>query len=354
MNFNKKQGQFLSEIIKRWETDETISGETAEKLRNSFSVKPFDWKRLAKYSFWIAIICGAIALQALITDRSLIEQIEKLFTSSDAGLCISFVLLAGAAYFLGFKRRRRKPEKIFSNEFIIFSGVLFTAASVGYLGRMLDSDSGHFSLLFLLSFVIYGIIGLWLRSKLVWIFAIISFGSWFGTETGYVSGWGAYFLGMNYPLRFILFGVLLIAAGYYMQRKAKLTFFYKGTYVMGLLYLFISLWMLSIFGNYGDIEQWYEVKQTELFYWGILFAVAAIGAIYFGLKTDDNVSKSFGITFLFINLYTRYFEYFWNAADKAIFFSVLAISFWFIGWKAEKIWSLEFLNQGKKGAGNQE
>ena len=116
---------------------------------------------------------------------------------------------------------------------------------------------------------------------------------------------------------------------------------------MGLLYLFISLWILSVFGNYGDIEEWYDVKQSELFYWGIIFAAAALGAIYYGLKRDDNISKSFGITFLFINLYTRYFEYFWDASEKAIFFAVLGVSFWLIGWKAEKIWNLEFLNQGK-------
>ena len=347
MNFNKKQGKFLSEIINRWESDETISKEMAGKLRDSFSIKPFDWKRLAKYSFWIAIICGVIAFQALITDRSLIEQIEKLFKTSETGLCISFALLASGAYFFGFRRRNRKPEKIFSNEFVVFSGVLFTAASVGYLGIILDSGSGHFSLLFLLSFIIYGIIGLLLRSKLVWIFAIISFGSWFGTETGYISGWGVYFLGMNYPLRFILPGILLIGASFYFQGSFKLSFFYKPTYVMGMLYLFISLWILSVFGNYGDIEEWYDVKQSELFYWGIIFAAAALGAIYYGLKRDDNISKSFGITFLFINLYTRYFEYFWDASEKAIFFAVLGVSFWLIGWKAEKIWNLEFLNQGK-------
>ena len=34
---------------------------------------------------------------------------------------------------------------------------------------------------------------------------------------------------------------------------------------MGLLYLFIALWIMSIFGNYGDIERWERVKQIELF-----------------------------------------------------------------------------------------
>jgi hypothetical protein len=52
------------------------------------------------------------------------------------------------------------------------------------------------------------------------------------------------------------------------------------------------------------------------------------------------MTRGFGLTFLFINLYTRYFEYFWNTLHKAIFFALLAISFWFIGSRAEKIWNI--------------
>lgn len=338
MEFNKKQGRFLHEVISLWETSGVVTPEQAQSLRQSFLVKPFDWKRLAKYSFWLAIACGIIAVQALVTDRSLIELVEKIFTSFDAGLSISFALLAALMYFLGYRRRLKKPGKVFSNEFIIFAGVLFTAGAVGYLGKMLDTGSGHFSWLFLLSFLLYGIIGIWLKSGLVWIFAIVALGNWFGTETGYLSGWGAYFLGMNYPLRFILFGAVLIGTSFYFVTNKRLAMFQKSTYVLGLLYFFIALWMLSIFGNYGDLEEWWKVKQTELFYWGIIFGLAALGAIYYGLKRDDPVSKGFGITFIFINLYTRYFEYFWESSEKVFFFAVLGISFWLIGWKAEKIW----------------
>jgi len=39
------------------------------------------------------------------------------------------------------------------------------------------------------------------------------------------------------------------------------------------------------------------------------------------------------------------FEYFWDATHKAIFFSILAVSFWLIGSKAEKIWNLEFIKR---------
>jgi hypothetical protein len=188
-------------------------------------------------------------------------------------------------------------------------------------------------------------LGLSLSSKLIWVFSILSLGSWFGAETGYVSGWGAYYLGMNYPLRFVLFGLALTGASFGFGKVRRLAEFRHATYVLGLLYLFIALWILSIFGDYGDIHRWYQARQIELVHWGLLFAVAAVAAIVYGLKQDDYTSRAFGITFLFINLYTKYFEFFWDATHKAVFFLIIAVSFWLIGSHAEKIWNLEFLKR---------
>ena len=44
-----------------------------------------------------------------------------------------------------------------------------------------------------------------------------------------------------------------------------------------MLYLFIALWIMSIFGNYGDLHQWERMKQIELFHWSLLFGLAACG-----------------------------------------------------------------------------
>lgn len=160
----------------------------------------------------------------------------------------------------------------------------------------------------------------------------------------YVSGWGAYYLGMNYPMRFVLFGIVLIGVSSYVFRHgAKWADFLISSRIIGLLYLFISLWIMSIFGNYGEAESWARAKQIELFHWSLLFGVASIVSIYHGVKYDDGITRGFGITFLFINLYTRFFEYFWEDAHKAIFFALLAISFWYLGSRAEKIWSLSVM-----------
>lgn len=345
MKINKRYGKFLSNTIHYWEDNSIISPDEANKLRNSFEVNSFDWKRLAKYSFWISIICIIIAVSAILVDQVLMELLKKIFNAPDIIKCFSLAALSTAFFYLGLRRRSKYPNKIFSNEVIFFLGVLSVAGSIAFLGEAIDTGSGHFSLLILLATVVYGILGILFPSKLIWLFSVLSLGSWFGTETGYVSGWGAYFLGMNYPLRFVLFGIALLGLSYLFKESKRLTEFFKSTYVLGFLYLFIALWILSIFGNYGDMDSWYRAKQIELFHWGLIFGLVAIGSIIYGLKYDDSIARGFGITFLFINLYTRYFEYFWKATHKAIFFTILAVSFWLLGTKAEKIWNLEFITK---------
>lgn len=344
MNLNKKQGLFLKHTIEYWQQQGTITPDIANDLNKSFSIRSFDWERLAKYSFWISMICTVIAIAAITADQFLIELFKKIFIYSKILPCLIFTSIAASFYLFAYHRRKTKPLHQFSNEAIIFAGVLSTAASVAYFGQVLDTGSGHFSLLFLLSTVIYALLAFWFPSKLIWVFALLSLGSWFGTETGYMSGWGAYYLGMNYPLRFVLFGGVLIGLSLLFKRHIRFSDFSHSTYVIGLLYLFIALWILSIFGNYGDLSSWYYVKQYELLHWGILFAFIAIIAIVYGLKHDDATSRGFGITFLFLNLYTKYFEFFWNGTHKAIFFILLAVSFWWIGRHAEKLWNLEFLS----------
>jgi hypothetical protein len=347
MKLNKKQGYFLKDIIEQWETEETISKETADTLKNSYEMRSFDFKKLAMYSFWVAIVCGITAFGSIVADQFLIDLIEEIFSSSYTALCIAFALLAALVYFAGLRRMRSKPEKIFSNEAIIFVGVLLTAVSIGYLGQALDTGSGHFSILFLLAAVIYLSLSLWFPSKLVYLCSLLTLGFWFGAETGYMSNWASHFFNMNYPMRFVLFGAFLVGISFLLKQSNKLQMFHHTTYLIGLLYLFISLWLLSIFGNYGSMESWNKVKQIELFHWGIIFALVAMAAIYYGLKQDDYTSRSFGITFLFINLYTMFFEFFWEGTHKALFFIILAASFWFVGQKAEKIWNLEFLQKNK-------
>lgn len=348
MNLTKRKKKIVASAIEAWVDEKALSREQGEHLLNHCEVVSFDWKRLARYSFWVSIICIIIAVGAILADDYLRKLIAKLFNAPAMAKCIFSALVAALIYYFGVRRKNRMPEKLFSNEAIFFIGVLATAVSIAFLGEAIDTGSGHFSILLLIAAISYGILGLWFPSKLVWVFSLLSLGGWMGAETGYVSGWGAYYLGMNYPMRFVLFGAALTAASYTFSKVPLRNDFVGPTRIMGLLYLFIALWILSIFGNYGDMHEWRRVKQIELFHWSLLFGLAAVAAIVHGIKEDDGVTRGFGITFLFINLYTRFFELFWNSLHKAIVFGLLAVSFWIIGSRAEKIWHVSFMAPRKQ------
>jgi hypothetical protein len=273
-------------------------------------------------------------------DQALLALLSQIFDAPYLAKCLVLAVLAGLIYWGGFRRRQRYPARVFSNEAILFLAVLATAGAVYQLGRAFDTGSGHFSILLLVSFAIYALIGYFFQSNLVWLFALLSVGSWMGAETGYESGWGAYWLEMNYPLRFVAFGGILTAAALLLEKRRWFATFSAATLAMSLLYLFIALWIVSIFGNYGDMNSWDGVKQPALFAWSLLFGAVAVAAIFHGLRFDNGMTKGFGLTFLFINLYTRFFEYFWDGLNKAIFFAILAASFWLLGSKAESIWRL--------------
>ena len=340
MDVNKSQEKTLRLSLKYWHKAGLIDDKTMASLEKTIQTQLFDWKKVVKYSFWVSLACIVISIGAVLADERLIRLLQAIFNASHLTKFVILSILSGSIYWIGFTRSKEEPGKRFSNEAILFLGVLTTAGSVYQFGRILNLSLNHVDILLLLSSIVYGVLGLYSKSNLIWIFSLFSLGSWMGAETGYMSGWGAYYLGMNYPIRFIPLGGILTVVALVFEENKKFSRISQSTLVMGMLYLFISLWLLSIFGNYGDLQSWSNVKQIELFHWSILFALVSVGCICHGLKYGNEITKGFGITFIFINLYTRFFEYFWDTTHKAIFFGLLAISLWMLGSKTEKIWQL--------------
>lgn len=330
----RSQAAKLFQSIDQWVADSVISAEQADKLRCSVEVSKFDYRSLAKYSFWFAIACFVISAGSFVLSpvfEAIVKFFELFFKFIDPRLAAGAGLAAisGGFYWWGLKRRATSPLTTYKNEALLFLGVLLTAGSMGSFASFFQPADG--SLLLLLASIVYAALGLFFPSTQVWTFSLISIASWFGCKTGYMSGWGAYFFGMNYPLRFVPFSICIIALAFFfksIKEPGRYQQFFKPTYIVGLFYLFMSLWILSIWGN-GE--------GTNLL-WSMVFGMTALGSIFHGLKNDDGAACKFGVTFFAINLYTKYFEYFWNVSDKALFFLLLGLSFWVIGTRAEKLW----------------
>lgn len=339
MKLPRRKARVVLDTLAGWERDGTLAPGEAVRLSESVEVLAFDWQRLARLSFWFAVACIVVAVASVLADDALMGLLRTLFGAPAAVKAAGLAVLAAALYAAGLRRRRAHPERRLGNEAVLFLGVLATAGAIGFLGVALDTGSGRISVLLLLAALVYATLGFFFPSTLVWVFALLSLGSWLGTETGYRSEWGALYLGTGYPLRFAVFGALLLGLARGLRSWRRGRPFAHATRVVALLYLFVSLWLLSIFGNYGDLDLWRNVPQLELLPWALLLGAASAVAIVHGLRRDDGVALGFGLVFLWINLYTRFFEYFWDELHGAVFFGVLGLSFWWLGSRAERIWT---------------
>ncbi|NLO22808.1 MAG: hypothetical protein GX116_00505 [Fibrobacter sp.] len=212
----------------------------------------------------------------------------------------------------------------------------FTATSLSFLATIMGLKEHQIFHLVLLATIVYGFIGIRFPSNLVWMLSLMSLATWFGYITGYLSNWSQYFFGLNYPFRYVFFGLMLIAVRFTIFQKDAFKEIRKSTYVFELLFVFLGLWTLSINGNHTDMDLWMKTKQVYLLGWAIFFGVSALITLLIGIKYDDSIARAFGIVFFFINLYTRLVEYVWGKIPEAIFYLILALTFWLIGKNAEK------------------
>ena len=344
MKIDKKQATLIAQLIEDWKKKQIIDAEQAEALKQScqeYTIKEsFDWQNLAFIAFFFAATCIILAVVLLLADAWLMELLDTLLGAHDGVKASLFAMIAALLYYLALRKRKKHPEKIYSNEAWFLFGAIGLAFTWMYIGFAVDTGSGYFPMVILLTAVSYGFLGVYLDSKLTWLLALLTLAVWFGTETSYRSGWEPYFWGMNYPLRYVIFGIGLIGVSRIFKNQDFFGAFAPMTYFTGLIGLFFALWLLSIFGNHGDWDIWYGTSQIHMITWSLLFGVVAGGAIGYGLRYNDAKTKDIGIAFLLLNLYTRYFEFFWDNLHKVVFFSILAISFWLIGRKAEQIWNL--------------
>lgn len=345
MVVNKKQAKLIESCIKDWVEKGYIDTSTAAKLNSAYQVrelkKPvFDWKNLSLIAFFFSVMCILLSTALFISDKWLMTFVDALVDTSDTLKAIFFMILSGGLYYWASLSKRQHPDRIYSNEALFMFGSVSLAFALTYVSFVLHLEKGDFPILILLATIIFGAVAIYLHSSLTWYLALVAFTVWFGTETGYLSDWDTHLWGMNYPLRFVFFGLLMLGLSALFKRFHRTAQFVQSTFATGLVGLFFSFWLLSIFGNYGDWEAWSEVSQLRFIFWVFVLGAASMGAIYFGLKKDNQIAREVGVVFLLLNLYTRYFEYFWDSLHKVAFFAILAASFWIIGKKAESIWNL--------------
>ncbi|MCK9489177.1 MAG: DUF2157 domain-containing protein [Xanthomonadales bacterium] len=143
----------------------------------------------------------------------------------------------------------------------------------------------------------------------VWLAAMA--GGWAGRD------WLAF---GDTPETFLFAGlVLALAGGWHPPRPAGFASLWTG---WGLALLLAVALLLSVWGQASSLPL--PVARIELAYQiaGLLLAAATL---WLGIHRDWSAVANLGVGFLVLNLYVRFFEWWWDWLPRALFFLILGL-----------------------------
>lgn len=242
-------------------------------------------------------------------------------------------------------RKRKHPDNFVTNEIpsMIASIPIWMATielvdwlvRLDLLGEFLSGGRGNpmMSTQTELSFLIWslscGAVSVIVQSPPLWFLQLCGVATWLGFVHGHF--WGVYFIGYAHgPERFVWFGcILLLGAHAFHEWMPKKTKFLNSintiNRAVGTLSVCEALWTLSIW-------------RTDGWFWMLAFFAAAAASIWYGLHYGHNFLFYAGQVFLVINIYTRFFQWFWTKEDKVYFFLLLAVGFGTLAKVAQDRW----------------
>jgi hypothetical protein len=184
-----------------------------------------------------------------------------------------------------------------------FGSAVLLALAAGLAPRY-----GHLSAIMLLVALLAGLVAYRFRLRWPLMLGLLLAFHGLGTWHAY-GGHGAYFADIQEPRAMAPLALLVACIGIWHeqvaeQRLAPRTVGFGHMYlILGLLYLNLSLWFLSL--------------ERGALAWVLVFSAAALAQIVAGARLHDSRLTGFGIVFLSIDLYTRFFERFWDSTRLA-------------------------------------
>jgi uncharacterized membrane protein len=257
---------------------------------------------------------------------------------------------------------------------LVFLGCVMFGVDVLLLALIYDLTAEHaWSLL--MDCAIWLAIADLVRSRLILFLGLIGVVSWFGAEVGYL--WGGYWIYLGRPFHFLGLGACLLAISGLQAWRGRRGF--AAPYALvGLLLIYLSNLILSIF----DVQRGFRAmdwnappavwlmlygpylvalialyfihvhwRQTSLsdppvltvlfllilmlltsiiawepghreFWFILLLTLFTSAGIYLGIAWESPVFLNTSMAFFAVNVYTRFYEYFWDAMPKSLFFII--------------------------------
>ena len=163
-----------------------------------------------------------------------------------------------------------------------------------------------------------------------------------GLFTAYT--FASYWIAVQMPVIQMLVGVLMLFIGLWHIEKVKgreehFEFLFGRTYEWtGLLFIYLALWMMSIWGITRQEHAWMPAPDVELWIGNLLFIAACLASLFYGAAHEDRMFFNFGLTFFIIESYTLFFSHVWATLGTAVGSLILGFMLIATGYVLRKLW----------------
>jgi hypothetical protein len=290
----------LADEVSLWQVDGLVPDEIAGKLRERYQVRAVGIASAARY-------LGIVG--AILVGFGILGSLAAMSQSLALG---ALELLAVAAGFLAWGiRLARDPagRAEHSSRALLAIGVVALAAAGAAAAGAMDAGTAVTVLLTgATSVPVAFVLAYRTRNGFLLVLALLGLFHWIGSWHSMV-GQSTYAFDIQDPRIMSLVAAAAAAAGI-LQRRGKLpgpARFDAVWLSVGLVYLNLSLLILT-------------VERHDALPWVITALAAALVQVVLGAREKSAVLLGFGVTAFCVNAFTRYFEHFWDALDKGLFF----------------------------------
>lgn len=269
-------------------------------LASRYPTSPWDVASLARVFSVFGILLVATGIVVLVR-----EHLDWWLVSE------AFLATAGLALLAGGRLLKGKGRLPSTAEALELGGALFLQGLVWVLAVHHSTGSGDWPSVVGVNTVLALGIAYAVANRLVLWLACANLFVWLGGRSGFDSDWGAYWLGMDWPLRYLALAAVMLGAGWWQSTigRGRWAPFGRVYLHFGLLSGNLALWFLSLFGSYTDGHVRWHGTESERLIFTVFWALVCWGCMAVAARTGLRLLRGWGLTFLVIDVYTFYFQF---------------------------------------------
>jgi len=316
----------LAQDVSAWLTDGLISKSTYDLLRERYDARRFGIAGAIKY---VGISGGLLAFFGLLGLVGALggEGLGALLLLAVGGA------LTGAGIWLANDALARYPA---SSKVVLALGVVAATLGIGMVVHLVKPRAE--TVVFatgLLALPAVGFLAYRFHNIFLLVLGLVGFFHWVGSWTS-MFGRSTYAISIEDPRLMCAAAIAALGVGVWheVQWRERMGRFYQAYEALGLVYLNLSLLILSTFGGGWTGPAFTGMRTSQLVWIGV-FAAAAVGQIVAGARLHNGLFTGFGVTALAINIYTRYYEDFWERTHVGVFFLVGGLTLFGAGFGCE-------------------